>query len=322
MLACRQTNTPTAELSDFYRNTATTIPVTENDFTVVSTFGPRLQNDTYDFHRGIDIAGNRNDPILAVADGEIVAVYDEGSEEYPDSGRVILIEHQFTGNANFHGSHIERYYSLYAHLESFSDKAEQVLQNDSPMAVSAGEIIGAMGDSGNASFVHLHFEIRLQTTCSLSYQTTHPQADCASFGFDPHINPLPLLLQTDSTSQSYSLNLSKESDQLVISVSAERPHFDIDGIMIEIYERTSSQNLLFSENLFFNTREGFDATSTEALDNNEIDLITITPQSLGSSANLYTIDFAVDLSDLPNANFGEVSLWNVRGRVQRSELDF
>jgi murein DD-endopeptidase MepM/ murein hydrolase activator NlpD len=43
-----------------------------------------------------------------------------------------------------------------------------------------------MGDSGTAQRVHLHFEVRLQTTYSV-------WSECNTVGFDPAVHPLRYL---------------------------------------------------------------------------------------------------------------------------------
>lgn len=85
-------------------------------------------------HAGIDIAGSG--PIVAVQDGTVVrAGYHSGWGNY------VRIDH---------GNGIE---TLYAHLQNGS---MTVSEGD---AVSQGQQIGTMGDTGSATGVHLHFEV-------------------------------------------------------------------------------------------------------------------------------------------------------------------
>jgi murein DD-endopeptidase MepM/ murein hydrolase activator NlpD len=86
-------------------------------------------------HHGLDIAGRKNDPILASHDG--VVIY--AGQAFRGYGKLILIEYDRT------------WATLYAHLTSF-----EVKTGDS---VRVGEIIGRMGKTGRASGVHLHFEL-------------------------------------------------------------------------------------------------------------------------------------------------------------------
>ena len=84
-------------------------------------------------HQGVDMIGPRGTPILAVVDGFA----------QPKSNTL--------GGTTiwFSGSDGNKYY--YAHLDSYGQLG----------AVSAGTVIGYMGDTGNAKYsvVHLHFEI-------------------------------------------------------------------------------------------------------------------------------------------------------------------
>ena len=94
----------------------------------------------YDFKNCIDIAGGGN--IVAIADGtiEVKAILTNSNGSYRSFGKYIIIRHD-------DGSK-----SLYAHLSSFADGIAQGVR------VSRGQVIGVMGDTGNADGVHLHFE--------------------------------------------------------------------------------------------------------------------------------------------------------------------
>jgi murein DD-endopeptidase MepM/ murein hydrolase activator NlpD len=85
-------------------------------------------------HKGIDIAGALGTPIYAVDEGTVIKSY--YSESY---GHVIFLRHH---------NGLE---TVYAHLDTRNvDENEQVAQ---------GQMIGEMGDTGNSTGVHLHFEI-------------------------------------------------------------------------------------------------------------------------------------------------------------------
>ena len=84
-------------------------------------------------HRGIDLGARRGTPVLAAADG-IASVSEDAR-----LGKAVRIDH---------GAGIE---SLYAHLD-------RVTLTDG-MAVTAGQAIGTVGDTGRATGPHLHFEV-------------------------------------------------------------------------------------------------------------------------------------------------------------------
>jgi murein DD-endopeptidase MepM/ murein hydrolase activator NlpD len=87
-------------------------------------------------HWGLDLANRRGTPILAAADG-VVIYAGKGFKGY---GKLVVIEHN------------DEWATLYAHLDRIGVKEGQ--------KISRGQTLGAMGRTGRASGVHLHFEIR------------------------------------------------------------------------------------------------------------------------------------------------------------------
>ncbi len=109
-----------------------------------SGFGVRLSpfsraNEAGDgllgYHTGIDISNALDTPIQATANGEVVEA--GWMDRYGWGVRIRHTEDQET---------------LYAHMEHLAVKAGQ--------KVSRGDILGTMGRSGNATGVHLHYEVR------------------------------------------------------------------------------------------------------------------------------------------------------------------
>ncbi len=101
-----------------------------------SGFGYRSDPFTglQEFHPGLDISNRRGTPIYAPADGKVVSVRINGG-----LGKMISIEH---------GNGIK---TRYGHLSEFKVKVGQ--------RVKRGEIIGLMGDTGNVTGPHLHYEV-------------------------------------------------------------------------------------------------------------------------------------------------------------------
>lgn len=103
-----------------------------------------------DLHTGIDISASRNAPVLAAGGGEVVwsgfGLY-RGVEDVTDPyGLSVAIKHDF----GFNG---EPLYTVYAHLsEAYVWRGQ---------SVSSGEVIGQVGETGDASGPHLHFEVRV-----------------------------------------------------------------------------------------------------------------------------------------------------------------
>ena len=87
-------------------------------------------------HRGVDIAVAQGTPIKAIHDGRVVSAGDAG-----DYGLCIVIEDE------------KGYQSRYAHCSSLSVTAGQ--------EVKRGDVIGAVGSTGNSTGPHLHLEIML-----------------------------------------------------------------------------------------------------------------------------------------------------------------
>ncbi|MGH3706380.1 MAG: M23 family metallopeptidase, partial [Agromyces sp.] len=107
-------------------------------------FGPRPNKPlagVNEFHRGTDVAASCGSPVFAATGGIVVEARTNGSY-----GNWILLEH---------GSGVS---TGYAHL---SDGGILVNPGD---AVTAGQLIGAVGSTGASTGCHLHFEVRLDGT--------------------------------------------------------------------------------------------------------------------------------------------------------------
>ena len=106
---------------------------TRGGFTT-SNYGPRWDS----FHKGIDIAGNIGDDVMAAIDGVITyAQYNDGGY-----GNLIMINHH------------DEMVTYYAHLSAINVYVGQ--------RVSKGDIIGSVGNTGFSTGPHLHFELRVK----------------------------------------------------------------------------------------------------------------------------------------------------------------
>lgn len=85
-------------------------------------------------HKGLDFAASEGTEVLASASGKILAVK---FDQY--FGNMIVIEHNY------------EYKTLYAHLSKVIVKEG--------FSIEKGEVIGFVGNSGNSTAAHLHFEI-------------------------------------------------------------------------------------------------------------------------------------------------------------------
>jgi murein DD-endopeptidase MepM/ murein hydrolase activator NlpD len=109
------------------------------DGPVVSGFGPRTINGSYEFHPGIDIAVPEGTPIRAAASGTVSLQQSEA--ESGGYGNYTCIDH---------GGGLS---TCYAHQSSFAVSLGQ--------SVSQGAIIGYTGCTGYCFGPHLHFEVRI-----------------------------------------------------------------------------------------------------------------------------------------------------------------
>lgn len=113
-------------------------PVLSPTGTVSSEYGWRLSpiDGLPRHHDGIDIAGVRGKPIVAVEDGVITT-----SRLSSSAGEYIILQ----GKA---GTKYE-----YMHLAARYAKPGQVVQQ--------GQVLGLVGATGNVTGPHLHFEVRV-----------------------------------------------------------------------------------------------------------------------------------------------------------------
>ncbi len=105
---------------------------------VASAFGLRTDPFTGGAaaHEGIDISTSRGEPVLATADGTVLASGWAG-----EFGRAIEIVHN------------DRYVTLYGHLqETLVTEGQQIHR---------GDRVGLVGSTGRSTAPHLHYEVRV-----------------------------------------------------------------------------------------------------------------------------------------------------------------
>jgi murein DD-endopeptidase MepM/ murein hydrolase activator NlpD len=104
---------------------------------VTSYFGwrPNTQASGMSLHQGIDVAAPKGTKVAAVLDGVVASV-----RQSPQYGLVVEIDH---------GGGVS---TVYGHLDTALVQENQKL--------GQGDYIGTVGESGNATGSHLHFEVR------------------------------------------------------------------------------------------------------------------------------------------------------------------
>ncbi len=100
-------------------------------------FGPASGQFGYTFHNGIDIAAKVGTPVYAAADGKVIEVSGRGPY-----GKHVKVEHNIDG---------QKWTTVYAHLHKIDVKKGQTVRQ--------AEGIGQIGNTGNSSGPHLHFEV-------------------------------------------------------------------------------------------------------------------------------------------------------------------
>lgn len=104
---------------------------------IINFFGP-FQNTRYNvtnYRSGVDISSDRGEPIKSVSEGRVI--YADWFKSY---GNMMIVDHGHS------------YCTLYAHLEEmFKQKGD---------AVTSGEVIATVGESGALSGPGLYFEVR------------------------------------------------------------------------------------------------------------------------------------------------------------------
>lgn len=101
-------------------------------------------------HTGIDIDAPRGTPVLAAASGTVVwtgyGLYHGSYNEDDPYGIAVTIRHDFGWDNN-------QLLTVYAHMDSVNVEVGQQVQ--------AGTQLGVVGNTGNTTGPHLHFEVRL-----------------------------------------------------------------------------------------------------------------------------------------------------------------
>jgi len=112
-------------------------PELDGFFAYPTSFG--LNRGIFHYYNAVDIISSCGSPIYASADGIVVDAKGTGKYNY-GYGNLIKIQH-YNGTM-----------TVYGHLSTLSVKeGDKVYQ---------GDLIGKMGDTGNAECCHLHFEVR------------------------------------------------------------------------------------------------------------------------------------------------------------------
>lgn len=115
--------------------TGCSIPRWPVDGTMTSPYGIRMRGWSPGLHHGVDVAAPEGTPIRAMKNGRV-----EFAGSMGGYGLTVIMSH---------GSSTR---TLYAHMSRIDVRAGE--------RVRGGDVIGAVGRTGNATGPHLHFEIQ------------------------------------------------------------------------------------------------------------------------------------------------------------------
>lgn len=130
------------EPSDIPETTRIVMPLPPGSYSISDSYGWRIHPFTGEraFHHGTDFPAGDGTPIMAIADGVVRLAGPVGGY-----GNLIVVEHTVGG---------QPVASAYAHMWSSG------IYVTAGQTVSAGDVIGAVGSSGQSTGAHLHLEIR------------------------------------------------------------------------------------------------------------------------------------------------------------------
>jgi hypothetical protein len=231
---------------------------------ISSSFGPRYKTSAMrdDFHLGIDYFADAGTPLLAIAPGTVYGAFPDGGTTFPNGGNAVVIEHAVP-DTEFHGQPVTRVFAVYLHCDSLF-----VATGDT---VSAGQPIATMGMTGDTDFVHLHFETRIETPCSLVYQREHP-GTCGT-GFDPHVHPF--LIVGGSNADAIRVEQLATDSGFAVRFTETRADLDLDVIETDF------------GTLGFDERAGIDV---DDIDNFDYGYLRLVPQPFLSTSDERVFD--------------------------------
>lgn len=235
-----------------------------SELVITDSFGPRILNGSYDFHRGLDISRNLNDPIYASDDG--VVIHTGMLDNFSLAGIFVILEHDdnlFTG---------------YFHLNSVS---EGLNTGD---RVTSGEIIGYAGMTGeNINSVHLHFNV---------YQTS--RSGEIPDDTDETIPPLEFFEYPDTAGHIVEISNVKTEDmsQVQITLKTTTPASEMDLNSVSLLLTTSSGETVYEKEINFSERTNC------GTDEEEVNSVLITPENFSPPDDTYDTTFTFKDIDL------------------------
>jgi hypothetical protein len=268
-----------------------------------SPFGPRIKGsiNQYEFHEGLDLRAPLGTPVYAAAAGKVRLLTDENgcsvqdanvmvsppctNPSYPGGGRIVQIDHG------------KSLYTNYVHLSAHAAGLTTGHPTASPpipqTQVTPGQLIGYVGMTGNATIVHLHFEVRDGSPNRVDVR-----------------NPLGYLpMSADVATDILDTKITTLNGNKILSVTAQAAVDDLNlnEVAVRIFDGNSQ---LVPQNagtvVRFNEKVncGFNAT-------NPTQGITLAPDSYNDQSSQYRLIVRFDGLVLPSGGSYEVTLRDV-----------
>jgi hypothetical protein len=190
----------------------------DSPYLVCDAFGPRLNDDVYDWHRGIDITGTTSTSVTASTSGQ-VRISASSVFSYPNCGEMIQIQYPDLSTLE--------YRTNYCHLSQ-----RDVNANDT---VSQTQSIGLVGKT-SASYHHLHFETREGDQPQNPYcYLPHPDLDIHSVD----------IISVDTSSLPTSITVT-------LQVTTPRSELDINEVRVHVLALDQGGKEVANEYVNFN----------------------------------------------------------------------
>lgn len=275
---------------------------------IISNFGPRFMysDDRYDFHRGLDIAAAEDTKVKAVTDGVLFYLVN-----WEGAGNTVILQHTFNTPTYYHNKALTYYYTLYMHLSGFKYSEEDIGKT-----IKAGQVIGYVGQTGNATTPHLHLQLMVGSWYELETQLAYPSSPYSGFGFDPAVNPM-LLFPPEAKNFSLALiqaPTKKVDGQITATFPAHQPLFNKAKLIVK---DKATKQIVLQHVLNYNYRTGFDATTNDALDSIDTSKPYIYPDGNNTSVIIPKDNLKNYLSDNYNRILKVYDIW---GRMHQSHF--
>ena len=235
---------------------------------IISPFGPRWLG-RYDWHYGTDIVADKGAKVLAPKKGELYSF-----ENYGGGGKTVILQHEFPRGAKYLGEDLQYYYTFYLHLDKTTKKIRQASKKDKAINIKKGQVIGYVGETGNAGSPHLHLELSVGEVWSQQYNNA---------GYDPNFNAMMLFKP-----QKKNMTLEKQDNKVKIYLPDDQTILNKVKFVIKDKNKRGN-NIVKQHVLNLNRRVGFDASSIDTLDTPDTTKPYFNVENCGfTSDNFYT----------------------------------